>query len=233
MKDLMKLDLYDLLNIKSNASEAEIKKAYRKKALACHPDKNPGNPKALEDFKQLRKAVEILTHTVTRREYDKILRERKLENAKRIFDRSSNERDFPNRKLPKMSVPRWPPSFSYTTSKNEQAFYPNPRKDFLHRRDRPVPTWPPSASKTPPKRENVFRPYSNYKHFYSSIIKPATFIPPPTPKDLSNNQFGSFSNNKFQNATFSTPSSNDTSSDSSWKPSSILKPATFIPPSNS
>jgi len=38
-----------------------VKKAYRKKALVCHPDKNPDNPKAAELFHQLSKALEILT----------------------------------------------------------------------------------------------------------------------------------------------------------------------------
>jgi DnaJ family protein C protein 17 len=38
-----------------------VKKAYRKKALLCHPDKNPENPKAAELFHQLSKALEILT----------------------------------------------------------------------------------------------------------------------------------------------------------------------------
>jgi DnaJ family protein C protein 17 len=43
-----------------------VKKAYRKKALACHPDKNPDNPKAAELFHQLSKALEILTDASAR-----------------------------------------------------------------------------------------------------------------------------------------------------------------------
>ncbi|XP_068539770.1 dnaJ homolog subfamily C member 17 isoform X1 [Anas acuta] len=45
-KDLLQLDLYGLLGVGEKASEKEIKKAYRQKALTCHPDKNPDNPRA-------------------------------------------------------------------------------------------------------------------------------------------------------------------------------------------
>ncbi|GFV32264.1 dnaJ subfamily C member 17 [Trichonephila clavipes] len=66
MEDLMKIDLYELLNISIKAEEKEIKKAYRKKALSCHPDKNPDNPKAAELFQQLSKALEVLTDKAAR-----------------------------------------------------------------------------------------------------------------------------------------------------------------------
>uniref|UniRef100_A0A8V0ZV47 DnaJ heat shock protein family (Hsp40) member C17 n=1 Tax=Gallus gallus TaxID=9031 RepID=A0A8V0ZV47_CHICK len=45
-KDLLQLDLYGLLGVGEKASEKEVKKAYRQKALTCHPDKNPDNPQA-------------------------------------------------------------------------------------------------------------------------------------------------------------------------------------------
>lgn len=44
----------------------QIKKAYRKKALTCHPDKNPDNPRAAELFHELSRALEILTDTKAR-----------------------------------------------------------------------------------------------------------------------------------------------------------------------
>ncbi|XP_040985093.1 dnaJ homolog subfamily C member 17 isoform X2 [Aquila chrysaetos chrysaetos] len=47
-KDLLQLDLYGLLGVGEKASEKEVKKAYRQKALTCHPDKNPDDPRAGE-----------------------------------------------------------------------------------------------------------------------------------------------------------------------------------------
>ncbi|XP_047534072.1 dnaJ homolog subfamily C member 17 [Vanessa atalanta] len=68
------IDLYGLLDIQITATEAEIKKAYRKKALQCHPDKNPDNPKAAETFHELSRALEILTDKAAKAAYDKVLK---------------------------------------------------------------------------------------------------------------------------------------------------------------
>ncbi|XP_058792274.1 dnaJ homolog subfamily C member 17 [Phymastichus coffea] len=72
-EDIMKLDLYEIIGIASTATVEEIKKAYRKQALKCHPDKNPDNPKAAEEFRQLTKVLEVLTDVSARAAYDKIL----------------------------------------------------------------------------------------------------------------------------------------------------------------
>ncbi|XP_037096887.1 dnaJ homolog subfamily C member 17 [Syngnathus acus] len=71
-KDILQLDLYGLLEIKNTATAKEIKKAYRQKALKCHPDKNPDNPKAAELFHQLSQALEVLTDAAAKAAYDKI-----------------------------------------------------------------------------------------------------------------------------------------------------------------
>ena len=52
---------YDILGVSQNATEDEIKKAYRKLAIQYHPDKNPGDKKAEEKFKEISEAYEIVT----------------------------------------------------------------------------------------------------------------------------------------------------------------------------
>ncbi|CAD6991187.1 dnaJ homolog subfamily C member 17 [Ceratitis capitata] len=76
-KKFSDINLYELLGIEIEAEQAEIRRAYRKKALECHPDKNPDNPKAAELFHELSKALEILTDTSARDAYDKVLKAKK------------------------------------------------------------------------------------------------------------------------------------------------------------
>lgn len=63
-------DFYATLGVARDASPEEIKKAYRKKALQCHPDRNPDNPKAEAEFKQISEAYEVLSDENRRRVYD-------------------------------------------------------------------------------------------------------------------------------------------------------------------
>ncbi|CAJ2507633.1 Uu.00g088190.m01.CDS01 [Anthostomella pinea] len=62
--------LYDQLSIKPDASQDEIKKAYRKAALKFHPDKNKDRPEAAEKFKECSQAYEILSDPEKRKTYD-------------------------------------------------------------------------------------------------------------------------------------------------------------------
>ena len=63
---------YDMLNIKETSSVNEIKKAYRKLAIKYHPDKNKGDKKAEEKFKEIAQAYEVLSDTKKRSMYDQI-----------------------------------------------------------------------------------------------------------------------------------------------------------------
>ncbi|HYD11268.1 MAG TPA: DnaJ C-terminal domain-containing protein [Allosphingosinicella sp.] len=64
-------DLYSELGVARGASEAEIKKAYRKLAKELHPDKNKDNPRATERFSQVTRAYDILTDRDKRAQYDR------------------------------------------------------------------------------------------------------------------------------------------------------------------
>ena len=66
----MKEDFYDILGISKGATAAEIKKAYRKRAIQYHPDKNPDNKEAEAKFKQAAEAYEILSDPDKKARYD-------------------------------------------------------------------------------------------------------------------------------------------------------------------
>lgn len=63
---------YDLLEVSPDATDAEIKKAYRRLAVKYHPDKNPGNAEAGEKFKEIAKAYEVLSDSEKRAMYDQV-----------------------------------------------------------------------------------------------------------------------------------------------------------------
>ncbi len=65
-----KRDFYEVLGVAKNASEAEIKKAYRKMALKYHPDKNPGDKESEEKFKEAAEAYEVLSDANKKARYD-------------------------------------------------------------------------------------------------------------------------------------------------------------------
>ena len=68
---MSKNDFYELLGISRDASDSEIKKAYRKLAMKYHPDKNPGDEDAEKKFKEVSEAYAILSDSEKKAKYDK------------------------------------------------------------------------------------------------------------------------------------------------------------------
>ena len=67
----MAADYYDLMGVSRSANAEDIKKAYRKRARDLHPDANPGNPDAAEQFKELSRAYAVLSDDQQRARYDR------------------------------------------------------------------------------------------------------------------------------------------------------------------
>src|SRR3990167_4761251 len=67
---MTKRDYYDILGVSKNASDEEIKKAYRRLAMKHHPDRNPGDKQSEENFKEAKTAYEILSDPKKRSAYD-------------------------------------------------------------------------------------------------------------------------------------------------------------------
>jgi len=68
---MTKRDYYEVLGVSKTATEQEIKKAYREKALQYHPDRNPDNPEAEEKFKEAAEAYDVLSNADKRAQYDR------------------------------------------------------------------------------------------------------------------------------------------------------------------
>ena len=68
---MAKRDYYEILGVQKNASEDDIKKAYRKLAMKFHPDRNPNDKAAEEKFKEAKEAYEMLSDTSKREAYDR------------------------------------------------------------------------------------------------------------------------------------------------------------------
>src|SRR5690606_28600117 len=67
---MAKRDYYKVLDVARDASEADIKKAYRRLAMKLHPDRNPDDKQAEEQFKEAKEAYEVLTDPARRATYD-------------------------------------------------------------------------------------------------------------------------------------------------------------------
>lgn len=86
-------DLYEILGVNKNATQSEIKDAYRRLAFRYHPDRNKDNPEALERMKEINEAYAILSDPNKRREYD-LLRERYGKYGYERFKKNYTEEDI-------------------------------------------------------------------------------------------------------------------------------------------
>ncbi|KTD63274.1 molecular chaperone DnaJ [Legionella santicrucis] len=108
--------LYQILGIDEQADEVKIRKAYRKLALQYHPDRNPNNPVAVENFKEMAAAYEILGDAEKRKKYDQGLIDDQGKEIQPEFNTQSQYR-------PK---PRYQPE----PHADEQNFRPQPKHQY-------------------------------------------------------------------------------------------------------
>jgi len=77
-------DCYQVLGVDSDATQEEIKRAFRRLALRYHPDHNPEDPKQAEEkFKEINEAYQVLSDEAKRRQYDYLMS--RLEQRRRVF----------------------------------------------------------------------------------------------------------------------------------------------------
>lgn len=89
------IDYYKILGVDKNASEDEIKKAYRKLARKYHPDVNPNNKEAENKFKEINEANEVLSHPENRMKYDQYGKDWK--HAEEFEKAKKNEQNYKER----------------------------------------------------------------------------------------------------------------------------------------
>ena len=93
LKDLKTNDLYEFFSVTPVSSDKEIAKAYKKKALQHHPDKNPDDPHAGEAFQKISKAYEILTDAAAKAAYDRWVRAKQA-SLRRTQELSGKRKKF-------------------------------------------------------------------------------------------------------------------------------------------
>ncbi|MEO6902226.1 MAG: DnaJ domain-containing protein [Bacteroidia bacterium] len=112
---------YDLLGIKENCSQDEIKKAYKKLAVKFHPDKNEGDEYFAEMFKQINEANEVLSNLNKRSEYDQTFNNTSNSNSNNFKTKTANKNQQSNN-TPKEKLNKFIKSVEiYLTKKDEES----------------------------------------------------------------------------------------------------------------
>lgn len=124
-------DCYAILGVKPNATEDEIKKAYRKKALQFHPDKNP-SATAEETFKQISKAYETLNDADKRRIYDLQQQKSYTTTTKSSAQAQKQETSFKTSFKTSFHAPGQP-HFTFSTSTTNDGSTPHSARFRFHR----------------------------------------------------------------------------------------------------
>ena len=88
------IDYYKILGVSKNASEGDIKKAYRKLARKFHPDLNPNDQEAEKKFKEITEANEVLSHPENRKKYDEFGKDWKHAEAFEAARKSERTRPY-------------------------------------------------------------------------------------------------------------------------------------------
>ncbi|CUS10640.1 unnamed protein product [Tuber aestivum] len=121
---------YDALGVSADASESEIKRAYRKLAFAHHPDKNPGNVQsATKKFTEVKEAYEVLSDPEQRRKYDKEIGRYGLKSSS----------SFPTYETPAPKRHQYSYTFdgapNRSASKSRESYPPSSRRSSSNPRD--------------------------------------------------------------------------------------------------